>query len=255
VTPPPELARFAGRLREATRVAVLTGAGISAESGIPTFRDALTGLWARYRPEDLATPEAFARDPRLVWEWYAWRRQLVRRARPNAGHYALARLERLVADVVLVTQNVDGLHQRAGSSRVVELHGNILRATCSREGTVVDRWEDGPDVPPRCPACRAPLRPDVVWFGESLPPDALRAARDAASACNLFLSIGTSNVVEPAASIPWLAASAGAEVLVINTTAEGQRTGPRIHHLLGAAGDVLPALLAAAWPGPEGTVP
>jgi NAD-dependent deacetylase len=240
---------FAQRLHDARRVAVLTGAGISAESGIPTFRDALTGLWARYRPEDLATPEAFASHPRLVWEWYAWRREAAQRAEPNAGHLALARLERLVPDLVLVTQNVDGLHQRAGSTRVCELHGNILRTRCSREDVVVRGWADGAEVPPRCPACGAPLRPDVVWFGEPLPSAALQVAWQAASACDLFLSIGTSNLVEPAASLPWLAASAGADVLVVNPSAAGQRAGPQIHFLLGAAGEVLPALLAAAWPG------
>jgi len=242
------LAACADRLRGARHVAVLTGAGISAESGIPTFRDALTGLWARYRPEDLATPEAFARDPRLVWEWYAWRRAIVQQAEPNAGHHALARLGRLAPTCVLVTQNVDGLHQRAGSARVLELHGNILRTRCSREGRVVERWADGPEVPPRCAACGAPLRPDVVWFGEPLPVEALRAAWDAASLCDVFLSVGTSNLVEPAASLPWRAAAAGAEVIVINTAVAGQRTGPRIHHLVGCAGEVLPTLLAAAWP-------
>jgi NAD-dependent deacetylase len=247
---PPALAQ---RLRDARHVAVLTGAGISAESGIPTFRDALTGLWARYRPEELATPEAFASHPRLVWEWYAWRREVAQRAEPNAGHRALSRLERLVPDLVLVTQNVDGLHQRAGSTRVFELHGNILRTRCSREGILVSHWEGDPEVPPRCSACGAPLRPDVVWFGEPLPSEALQAAWHAASACDLFLSIGTSNLVEPAASLPWRAASAGAEVIVINPAVAGQRAGPRIHHLVGCAGEVLPALLAAAWPDQPGS--
>ncbi len=244
----PVLTACADRLRAARHVAVLTGAGISAESGIPTFRDALTGLWARYRPEDLATPEAFARDPRLVWEWYAWRRAIVQHAEPNAGHRALAQLERLAPACVLVTQNVDGLHQRAGSTRVLELHGNILRARCTRDGSVVERWADGPEVPPRCVACGAPLRPDVVWFGEPVPAEALRAAWDAASVCDVFLSVGTSNLVEPAAALPWHAAAAGAEVIVINTVVVGQRSGPRIHHVVGRAGEALPALLAAAWP-------
>jgi NAD-dependent deacetylase len=248
VIPDADLARCADRLRDARRVAVLTGAGISAESGIPTFRDALTGLWARYRPEDLATPEAFARDPGLVWRWYAWRRAIVERAEPNAGHRALAGFERRVPDFALVTQNVDGLHQRAGSSRVLELHGNIMRTRCSRDGNPVERWADGSDLPPLCPACGAPLRPDVVWFGEPLPAAALDAAWRAAGACEVFLSIGTSNLVEPAASLPWRAASAGAEVIVINTAIEGQRRGPRIRYLVGPAGSVLPALRAAAWP-------
>jgi NAD-dependent deacetylase len=244
------LARCADLLRVARRVTVLTGAGISAESGIPTFRDALTGLWARYRPEDLATPEAFARNPRLVWEWYAWRRGLVERAEPNAGHRALATLEDRVPGMVLATQNVDGLHQRAGSQRVLELHGNIVRTRCSREGDRVDRWADGPEVPPRCPRCAAALRPDVVWFGEPLPAAALDAAWRAAASCEVFLSVGTSNLVEPAASLPWRAAAAGAEVMVINTATVGQRAGARVHFLIGCASEILPALVAAAWPEP-----
>lgn len=237
------------RLRTARHVAVLTGAGISAESGIPTFRDALTGLWARYRPEDLATPEAFARAPDLVWAWYAWRCSLVQRAQPNAGHLALVRLASLVPRLTLVTQNVDGLHQRAGSAGVHELHGNLLRARCSREGTPADPPATGVVGVPTCSRCGAPLRPDVVWFGEPLPAAALEAAWHAARFCDVFLSVGTSNLVEPAASLPWLASRAGAAVVVINPSAAGQRRGGNIHHLLGPAGTVLPALVAACWPG------
>lgn len=235
-------------LRAACRVTVLTGAGISAESGIPTFRDAMTGLWARFRPEDLATPQAFERDPRLVWEWYSWRRGLVGKAKPNAAHLAVARLECLVREVVVVTQNVDGLHHRAGSSRVIELHGNIMRSCCSREGTVAATWEKPEEGPPQCERCGAYLRPDVVWFGEPLPQAALQEAYDTLSASDLVLSVGTSNVVEPAASMPWAAAAAGVPVAVVNLTMSGQRAGPGIFHLEGRAGAVLPGLLAAAWP-------
>jgi len=242
---PPELV---ARLRTARSVAVLTGAGVSAESGIPTFRDALTGLWARYRPEDLATPEAFARNPSLVWSWYRMRRELVAHAEPNAAHRALAALEAEVPRFTLVTQNVDGLHRRAGSERVIELHGSLARARCSREGTVLEAWDETGGETPSCGACGALLRPDVVWFGEPLPGDALRAAEIAARNCDLFLSIGTSNLVEPAASLPWRAAAAGAEVVVINPDMDGQRSGPGIHHLIGPAGDLLPALVEAAWP-------
>jgi len=238
----------AEHLRHARRVTVLTGAGISAESGVPTFRDALTGLWAQYRAEELATPEAFARNPALVWDWYRMRRELVAGIQPNPGHRALRALEEWVPDLVLITQNVDGLHRRAGSSRVIELHGSLERARCSRENTVFESWDETGEAPPRCRACGAPLRPDVVWFGELLPPEALRAAERAARNCDLFLSIGTSNLVEPAASLPWRAAAGGAEVVVINVTMEGQRSGPGIHHLIGPAGEVLPALLQAAWP-------
>lgn len=239
---------MAEHLRHARRVTALTGAGISAESGVPTFRDALTGLWAQYRAEELATPEAFARNPALVWDWYRMRRELVAGIKPNPGHRALHALEQSVPDFVLITQNVDGLHQRAGSSRVIELHGSLARARCSRENTIVESWVETGEAPPRCQGCGALLRPDVVWFGELLPPEALRAAERAARNCDLFLSIGTSNLVEPAASLPWRAAAGGAEVVVINVTMEGQRSGPGIHHLTGPAGEVLPALLRAAWP-------
>lgn len=234
-------------LRAAKHVAVLTGAGVSAESGIPTFREALTGLWAEYRPEELATPQGFARNPDRVWAWYRERRLAVRKAQPNPGHVALAELEQLVPQLTLVTQNIDGLHARAGSPDVVELHGNITRVKCSAELVPVDDYPDTETAPP-CPQCGAPLRPDVVWFGEVLPSDAVERAWDAAEQCDLFLSVGTSNLVEPAASLPWMAASQGALVGVVNTTEDGQRHGARIHHLAGRSGDVIPALLAAAWP-------
>ncbi|MGE0441320.1 MAG: NAD-dependent deacetylase [Gemmatimonadales bacterium] len=241
-------AALAGVLRSAHRVAVLTGAGVSAESGIPTFRDALSGLWSNYRPEELATPEGFRRDPELVWRWYRSRRLAIGAAEPNPAHRALARLAGLVPELTLVTQNVDGLHQRAGSPEVVELHGNIGRVKCADCHQVAATFPDGDDVP-ACPACGGLLRPDVVWFGELLPMEALGRATAAARRAEVFLSVGTSNLVEPAASLPWLAASHGATVIVINPTPDGQRTGPRIHHLAGPAGTVVPALLAAAWPG------
>jgi NAD-dependent deacetylase len=232
-------------LRSAQRVTVLTGAGISAESGVPTFRDAQTGLWARYRPEELATPEAFQRNPKLVWEWYTWRRNLVARAAPNAGHLALAELERRVPSMTLVTQNVDGLHQRAGSQVVIELHGNISRTKCSREGIVVESWAETGDAPPRCPQCGGFLRPDVVWFGESLPVRALQTAIEAAGACDLFFSIGTSGVVEPAASLPYEALRHGAQVVEINPDVT-PLTAHATLALHDPAGQVLPALLRAA---------
>jgi NAD-dependent deacetylase len=234
-------------VRAARHVAVLTGAGISAESGIPTFRDAMTGLWANFDPADLATPEAFARQPQVVWDWYASRRAAIRRAVPNPGHLALAELAHRVPQVTLVTQNVDGLHQRAGSAGVIELHGNILRSRCSREGTVVDEPESS-ERPPPCPRCGAPLRPDVVWFGELLPPEALAAAEHAARTCDVLLSVGTSNLVYPAAGLPWVAAARGALVVVLNTSTEGQRQGPNIRFVLGRAGSSLPAMVGAAWP-------
>ncbi|RRR69888.1 MAG: NAD-dependent deacylase [Candidatus Viridilinea halotolerans] len=230
-------------LRAARRVAILTGAGVSAESGIPTFRDAQSGLWATYRPEELASPEAFRRNPRLVWEWYAMRRAAVLAAEPNAGHVALAELERLVPTLTLITQNVDGLHARAGSRDPLELHGNITKVRCSVEGTFYATWAEDGDLPPPCPACGAPLRPHVVWFGEQLPTDVLQQAWHAAEACDVFLSIGTSGLVEPAASLPRVAYSHGATVATINLDVR-ERSEERLFYLHARSGVLLPQLVA-----------
>ncbi len=198
------------------RPVALTGAGVSAESGVPTFRSP-GGLWRHYRPEDLATPQAFARDPNLVWEWYDWRRGLIAGCEPNAAHAALAEMEARLPDFVLITQNVDGLHQLAGSRRVLELHGNIWRMRCTRQGTTLtERRTPLPALPPRCPECGAPLRPDVVWFGEALPADILESAFEAAAACDLMLVVGTSAVVQPAAGLPLLARDNGAVLVEVN---------------------------------------
>jgi len=207
------------RLARARAVLVLTGAGMSAESGIPTFRDAQTGLWSRYRPEDLATPEAFERDPARVWRWYEERRRAVRGAEPHAGHRALVELETLLPAVTIVTQNVDGLHQRAGSTTVWELHGNILRSRCHVSHRPISaQWlQDSPHQPPRSPYVKNGLaRPDVVWFGETLPERPLEAALAAASGCDFCFSIGTTSWVQPAASLPLLALEHGAAVVEIN---------------------------------------
>lgn len=229
-------------LTAARRLVVLTGAGISAESGVPTFRDAQTGLWARFRPEELATPDAFRSNPRLVWEWYAWRRSLLASAQPNAGHHALVELERRFSEFTLVTQNVDGLHHQAGSHTVIELHGNIARTRCFDENTLVDEWDDKGDVPPRCPRCGGMLRPDVVWFQEALPAAALSAATRASEACDVFLSIGTSGLVYPAAGLPLRALAAGSVVVDINTDPT-PLSASASYVLRGAAGTVLPALV------------
>jgi len=239
--------RLVQRLRHARRVVALTGAGISADSGIPTFRDAQTGLWARFRPEELATPEAFRRDPRLVWDWYEWRRGLVAGAEPNAGHRALARLEGLVPEFLLVTQNVDGLHQRAGSRAIVELHGNIHRSKCFAEDVVVGERQEKGERPPRCPRCGAHLRPDVVWFGETLPTQALADADTAARRCDVLLSIGTSAAVFPAAQLPITALQSGAMVVEVNRDPT-PLSGVATFSLLGRAGELLPRLLEATWP-------
>ena len=236
-------------LRSTQRAAALTGAGISAESGVPTFREAQTGLWSRFRPEELATPEAFRRDPRLVWEWYAWRRELTASAQPNPGHLALAEMERHIPKFTLITQNVDGLHRRAGSRKVLELHGNIQRIKCMDEGCLVEDWADSVDIPPRCPNCGGLLRPDVVWFGESLPLEKLQAAWDAAEVVEVFFSIGTSTTVEPAASLPFVAHQRGATVVEINPH-ETPLTRLAAYTLKGPSGLMLPALVKATWGSP-----
>ncbi len=229
-------------LRAAHRVTALTGSGISAESGVPTFRDAQTGLWSNYPPEDLATPEAFRKNPRMVWEWYAGRRQRIAQVRPNAGHLALACMEALYPGFTLVTQNVDGLHQQAGSRNVIELHGNLQRTKCFDENLPVETWHETGDNPPRCPRCGGLLRPDVVWFGEQLPAEALRAATQAAKNSEVFFSIGTSSLVEPAASLSYLALQAGACLIEINPN-RTPLSASAAYTLSGPAGEVLPALL------------
>ncbi len=238
-------------LRAAEYVCILTGAGTSAESGIPTFRDAMTGLWAQYSPQDLATPDAFAADPELVWRWYATRRAAVRMAQPNAAHTSLTLLANRVSHCALVTQNVDDLHQRAGSSDVIALHGSLMKARCSAgcSGTI-DVTDAAPGSPvPRCQRCGALMRPDIVWFGETLPVDEFERARNAAVACDVFISVGTSNVVEPAASLPWLAAAHGATVIVVNASMQGQRKGPSILPIEGPAAVMLPRLVEEAFAG------
>lgn len=232
------------QLAKASRVTVLTGAGVSAESGVPTFRDAQTGLWAKYSPEELATPSAFRRNPRLVWEWYEWRRKLVANAKPNPAHLALAAMEKRFEQFHLITQNVDGLHQRAGSTAVIELHGNITRTKCFDEDTVVLNWPDTGDVPPKCPNCGGLLRPDVVWFEEAMPETEMNLATQASTNCDVFLSIGTSTVVYPAAALPFEALRSGAIVVEINP--QPTSLTPQTHYALqGKAGEIMPALLAA----------
>ncbi len=229
-------------IHEADHVAVLTGAGISAESGVPTFREAQTGLWAKYDPQELATPQAFRRNPKLVWDWYSWRRALIHKAEPNPGHLALAEMAKIVPKLTLITQNVDGLHQRASSQDVIALHGNIMETKCFANGHLLDSWPESDDVPPHCPICNSLLRPNVVWFGENLPAYALQTAVQAAQACDLFLSIGTSALVHPAASLPLMAVENGAATVEINPQ-ETPLTRWMDFVLRGTAGELLPKLL------------
>ena len=234
-------------LRDADRVAVLTGAGISAESGIPTFRDP-GGIWEKFEPQELANVEAFLDNPELVQGWYRHRRQVVEDAEPNEGHRALVRLEQHVDLVTTITQNVDDLHNRAGSSQVVELHGNITRNYCTDCEQEIDAAridaaiEDG--RPATCPECEGLVRPDVVWFGETLPPDAMDRASEATTNCVVFLSVGTSTVMYPAARLPMLAKEAGAYVVEVNPD-RTPISGNVDEYLAGPAGEVLPAILSA----------
>lgn len=228
-------------LRAAAKVAVLTGAGVSEESGVPTFRGE-GGLWRRFRPEQLATPEAFERDPSLVWEWYDWRRQKIAAVEPNPAHRALAEIERRVALFTLITQNVDDLHERAGSRRVYHLHGEIWLLRCTGCGAE-ERNRQAPleSLPPRC-TCGALLRPGVVWFGEALPSETWAAAAEAAGHADLFLVVGTSALVQPAASLPLIARRAGARLIEVNR--DPTPLSPLANVALrGPAGELLPQLL------------
>ena len=230
-------------LRRAQKFVALTGAGISAESGLATFRDAQTGLWSKFRPEELATAEAFQRDPKFVQDWYTWRRQNALNAKPNKGHLALAEMEKRAPEFLLVTQNVDGLHERAGSRRMVELHGNINRFRCFENDCASDNFDVDEQ---RCRSCGGHLRPDVVWFGEMLPTDAIEAAVTAAENCDVFFSIGTSSVVYPAADLWRRAKDNGAMVIEINKDPT-PLTPLADHSFLGQAGNILPALVDQIW--------
>jgi NAD-dependent protein deacetylase/lipoamidase len=233
-------------LRGTSNLVALTGAGVSQESGLRTFRDAQTGLWSQYKPEELASPQAFARDPKLIWDWYAWRREAVKGVRPNPGHYALVEMEKRTPGFTLVTQNVDGLHRMAGNQHVLELHGNIQRVRCADCYTVTETWEEDPDSVPRCKECGGLLRPDVVWFGEALPRDQLEAAVEAARSCDVFFSIGTSGVVQPAASLAFAAHNRGAAVVEVNAELT-PLTSKANFALHGKSGEILPRLVEAVW--------
>lgn len=256
------------------RIVIFTGAGMSAESGIPTFRDRMTGLWAHTDPMEIATPWAFRDNPQRVWDWHVHLAESVRAAEPNAGHRAVADLEAKGVEVTVITQNIDNLHQRAGSTRVIELHGNLLRlkpfvdeeaAFAAEQAPVICPLCDGyavweacdpyadpedmralelrPGPVPRCPCCGAYLRPDVVWFGEPLAPEALEGARDAVEICDVLIAVGTTLEVEPAASLPWRALNRGARVIEVNPSPTRLATACKQSYAASAA-EVLPTLLA-----------
>ena len=248
---PEGLQRAAHPLAEARRVVVSTGAGMSRESGIPTFRDAQEGLWARFSPQELATETGFRANPRRVWSWYAWRRRKIESCAPHAGHSALVELEGLVPELTVVTQNIDGLHQAAGSGEVIELHGSIRRFKCldrqhpfAGDLRPVASGETEETDPPLCPQCASPLRPDVVWFGEMLPQDATQRAWELSRRCGAMLVVGTSGTVWPAAELPYVARREGATVIEVGP--QPSEITPVVDiYLQGPAGVVLPALVAA----------
>ena len=245
---------LAQQLRDASRVVVFSGAGLSAESGIPTFRDALSGLWERFDSAALATAQAFRNDPALVWGWYEWRRAKALAAQPNAAHLAIAKLATRVPTLTVVTQNVDDLLERAGCPEVLHLHGSLGSPRCfacarpyELKGEQLDEPEEGRAIePPRCLHCNGKVRPGVVWFGESLPDDVWRKALAAVKKCDLLLSVGTSGLVQPAAEIPQIALQNGARVVHINVQPE-TIVGEREFSLVGRAAEVLPRLIEQAF--------
>jgi NAD-dependent deacetylase len=235
------LATLVKMLHDKEKIAVLTGAGISAESGIPTFRGE-DGLWKTYRAEELATPSAFHANPQLVWEWYDWRRGIIGSKEPHPGHKVLARWEKIFPDFALITQNIDGLHARAGSKNILELHGNIWKLRCTEEGTIAENHETPlKEIPPRCPECGALLRPHVVWFGESLSSSVLHKAFLLSSSCQVMFVVGTSAIVQPAASLPLSASEAGAKIVEINPDPT-PLTSYSDFSFRGKAGEILPLI-------------
>ena len=238
-------------IHQAEKIAILTGAGVSKESGVPTFRDAMEGLWAKYNPQELATRQAFDRNPKLVWDWYMWRREMVNKANPNPGHIALAKLQEFKTNVHVITQNVDDLHEQAGSKDVIHLHGNIAQDkcldNCQGTPTIVDisQLEFDKDAgPPPCPHCFGLLRPNVVWFGEALPVEELIKAVELSKGCDVILVVGTSGLVNPAAQLPGIAKQQKAKVVEVNPDATPISTIAD-YRLQGKSGEVLPKVIEA----------
>ena len=245
-------------LRAAKSIVVFTGAGVSAESGIPTFRDALTGLWENFDAEMLATPRAFRRDPAEIWGWYEWRRKLVMRAQPNPAHHAIARLAQCAPQVTVITQNIDDLHERAGSIDVIHLHGSFFTPrcfACARPYILPPGEPEEPEggrrlEPPRCGHCNGRIRPGVVWFGEGLAQGTYGQAKQAVRGCDLLFSIGTSSQILPAAVLPFEAAERGATVIQVNP-AETELDKVATFNLRGSAGILMDQLIKLAWPSHE----
>lgn len=230
------------RMRSARRVVVLTGGGVAAEAGVPSFRESQTGQWAQYDVSELATPQAYLRNPRLVWEWYDFRRRAADAATPSPAHYALVDLEQYYTSFTLITQTIDSLHWRAGSRDLVELNGCLRRSRCYEAGHTVQAWDDDGELPPRCPHCGSPLRPDVVLFGEGLPTGELRRARQAVEQCDLFVTVGSVGAIEPVASFPFVARRLGA--LTVSVGPEDSVYALMADHVIAAPpGEVLPGLV------------
>lgn len=228
------------RIRKANKVVVSTGAGVSAESGVPTFRGA-DGIWKKMNPQELASVDGFMSNPDLVWEWYQYRRSLMSEVKPNPGHHAIAELEKMVSDFTLITQNIDGLHARAGSVRILELHGNISRNKCLQCERPYPKEINVDDGLAYC-ECGGMIRPDVVWFGEMLPQDTLQDAFRAAEEAGVFISVGTSTLVQPAASLPFIAHRSGAYVVEVNIEPTGLTPTADLF-LMGKSGDILPRII------------
>jgi NAD-dependent deacetylase len=245
----PELEAAAMRLRDAKHVVVFTGAGVSAESGLPNFRTADNAMWREVDVRHFAYPDGYRRNQPEAWRWYAARADAARRVEPNAGHFAIVEIERRVDDFLIVTQNIDGLHQRAGSRNVLELHGNLREVRCFDCGARTLWAELLGRAEPVCDTCGGLLRPDVVMFEEELPPGALERAFDAASQCDLLISVGTSNQVWPATEIPRYALRGGAHVAIVNPDLSGQPMSQHVIPVRGAAGTVLPELVRLAFGG------
>lgn len=234
-----EITKAVEILKSAKKVTVLTGAGVSAESNVPTFRGK-EGLWKKYRAEELATPEAFKRNPELVWEWYGYRQKLVLGCDPNPAHEVIARMEKYFDDFMLITQNVDGLHERARSKKILELHGNLFKARCTVGRMIID-FTLGDDPLPKCESCGALIRPHIVWFGESLDPMIIQLAVEHSEKCDTFLVIGTSALVQPASSLPLMAKRSSAKVIEINPDSTPITRYVDVS-IRGKAGEVLPRI-------------